>query len=380
MVTMGKTEIASYPHNISQETYNEMFEAWADSSGTDLTATRIHNILSNAFDGYSRDQASIFRNVIEKEIIIGSHLQTRKLSVSGLPWTIVGENSEKAKEVEKILNGAGINDLMNHLLDATGYGYSGAFIKWGSGGGGIVDFPTISHDNWEFDENGTPYLIGVRDAVRRPLGEFNRNNVIYHQFNAKGGIPSARGLCRTLVWTYFFKLFAFRHKARYLEKYGIPFILAKIDQKDFADDDIRTEIKNNLRNIGADGIGVFTDKTSLESLNIGTQGDNANFGEWLKYLDDTITLLVLGQIASAGPTGGMSEGQIQNNVRMDLVRSDAKGLQETINNQVLKPLEWFKYGTKDLEFIIDAEPPEDLKAKGEMVAQLKTAGFQPDAE
>ena len=131
-----------------------------------------------------------------------------------------------------------------------------------------LDFPTIDPTNWEFDKDGMPFLIGV-DGTRKALKEFDGNNVIYHQFNANSGIPSSRGLCRTLIWTYFFKLFAFRHKARYLEKYGIPFIMAKLDQKDFSDDDIRTTIKSNLRNIGADGIGVFTDKTEVTSLNVG---------------------------------------------------------------------------------------------------------------
>jgi phage gp29-like protein len=377
---MSKKDISSYPHNVGRETYNEMFEAYADSSGVELTATKIHNVLGNAFDGYSQDQASIFRNVKEKEIMIGAHLQTRKLAVSGLPWTVIGKSNAVNQEVSDILDSAGINDLMNHLLEATGYGYSGAFIQWGMGGGRILDFPTIDHANWQFEENGTPLLVD-QSGERHRLSEYNKNNIVYHQFNANSGIPSTRGLCRTLIWTYFFKLFAFRNQARYLEKYGIPFILAKLTSKDFADDDTRTEIKTNLRNIGADGIGVFTDGTTLESLNTGTQSSNGDFNKWLSYLDTTMAMLILGQIASTGPAGGLgSDGQVQDNVRRDLLRSDAKGLQETINNQVIRPLEFFKYGTKDLKFIINAEPPSDLKSKQETIVALKNAGYdvEPD--
>lgn len=374
-----RPKVYSYPHNVSKETYDEMFEAWLDSSGTELTSTRIHNVLASAFDGYARDQASVFRNVIEKEISIAAHLQTRKLAVSGLPWSVVGsENSVKNKELEKILNGAGINSAMNHWLDASSYGYSGSFIEWGLGGGTIKSFPVIDHSNWEFDDFGNPYLMD-KSGQRNALSE-TKNNVVYHQFNAKSGIPSTLGLCRTLIWTYFFKLFAFRHKARYLEKYGIPFLSAQISSKDFADDDIRTEIKSNLRNIGADGVGVFTENTKLDSLNVGAQGTNADFQGWLNYLDGTMAMLILGQTASSGDAGGFSEGQIQENVRRDIVRSDAKGLQETINNSIIKPLEWFKYGTKDMEFIIDAEPPEDLEKKSTLVQNLAAGEYRADRD
>ena len=87
----------------------------------------------------------------------------------------------KNKEVEKILNNAGINNLNNHLLESSGYGYSGAFIKWGMGGSSILDFPVVDHANWEFNEYGTPFLI-AKDGVRHNLKEYNKNNIIFHQF------------------------------------------------------------------------------------------------------------------------------------------------------------------------------------------------------
>jgi len=369
-------KLAQIPRSISgKKEFETLFETWTNSFQTKLSAPLIRQILYEAEEGWSHDQASLFKAILEKEPVITAHMQTRRLAVSGLDWNIVGgTNTAKQKEVELILKDAGIAEVIPHLLDAIGFGYAGAAIDWGHSGGYIKEFIRIDPTRWTFKRDGkTKISIGSHIV---PITDYPPTQFVFHQYVLKSGIPSTQGLLRTLIWIFFFKQFAFKHRARFLEKFGIPFLVTKMSSDDFANDTVRNQVKNALRNIGADGIALITDKTVLESPPQPAQSENGNFQNWIKYLDQVYTLTILGQLASSDTTGGMSEGQIQENVRYDLKSADAVSLMATINRDIVRPLEWFKYRTNELEFNIEYEPPEDQKEKANLVVSLSGAGYK----
>ncbi|MEI3004026.1 MAG: DUF935 family protein [Victivallales bacterium] len=69
-----------------------------------------------------------------------------------------------------------------------------------------------------------------------------------HSHKLQSGI-SSRGVSRPLVWLYFFEHYAMRDRARYLEKFGIPFIIAKIRDDDFENESVRSAILQSLAKI-----------------------------------------------------------------------------------------------------------------------------------
>ena len=90
-------------------------------------------------------------------------------------------------------------------------------------------------------------------------------------------------------------------------------------------------------------------------------------------------MLILGQTASSKPASGFSKGQIQENVRQDILEADCRGLIETVNTQLVRPLERFKYcSDNSIEFTMDFKPPEDLEKKALMVKHLADAGISFD--
>jgi phage gp29-like protein len=171
-----------------------------------------------------------------------------------------------------------------------------------------------------------------------------------------------------LLWLYFFKHYALKDKARYLERFGIPFMLAKIRRDDFDDDENRLRILNSMSKMGSDGVGIVTENSDVQVLNGISGGNPEAFRNWFSYIDDIFALTILGQTASSKNASGMSRGQIQENVRRDLLEADAHNLENTVNRQIMVPLEKFRYGTEgQFRFHIEYQKKENLKDKAEIV-------------
>jgi len=355
--------------------FDEYLSSWISFTGAKVGAPMIGRLLSGADEGFSSELAALFQTIVEKEPVIAAHLQTRILSVLSCDWSVQGEDSEKAREVEGLLRKARIHSLLRHLLDAIGTGYSGAATLWSEGGAGICGFKMVHPTNWNFDLCGNPALL-ARAGVERPLSSYHPFQFVFHTHSLKPGIPSRGGLLRSLVWLYFFKHYAMRDQARYLERFGMPFVLAKIRREDFDSPEVRASVLDSLSKVGSDGVGVVTEGSEIQ-LAGGSSASSSDYKAWFEYIDEVCALLILGQTASSGKASGLSRGQMQENVRRDLIEADCRSLMETLDAQLIAPLEEFRYGTRGtLRFKLDYSSPESLTERAQVVKSLSEAGFR----
>lgn len=381
----GRRLFKPWPSQVNADFYTQ-FMSYGQLK---LTPPVISNILQSAEMGNPIDQALLSKAVQEKEPIIAAHLQTRKLAILARQWHVLpsphapDQNvaESKAREATKILKNSGITELLEHLVSAISDGYAGALIDWKTGPlTSIGGFHVIDQANWSFSRSGS---VAIRDSHGRMivLDTDNSYQVVFHKYLMKSGIPSTGGLIRCLLWIYFFKHVGMQEQARYLEKYGIPYTIAKIRQEDFINEDIREQIVESLQYIGADGSMVVTEGTEVQISNPPTTSGNSSFTNWFKYLDDHFALLILGQKASMAEAGGFSSGQIQENVRHDLLSADCRSLSETVQNQIVRCLEYFKWGSEgDIYFEIASESLSAQKDKATRNQILANAGYKIPAE
>ena len=363
-------------NSIKLEQSGELLKSWINFTGTKITAPFINRLLCSADEGVSSDQAALFQTILEKEPVIAAHIQTRISAVMACDFSIESEDRGLALKLEVILRKAGIQSLMRHLLDAIVTGYSGSATIWGEGGAFIRKFQHIHPSNWIFDDNGD-VLLFTRNGLSVPLKSYPENQFIFHTHLLKPGLPSKGGLLRTLVWLYFFKHYAMRDRARYIEKFGVPFMMAKIRRDEFEDKALRENILSSLARAGSDGAGVITSDSSLEIINASSSGPDTQ--EWLDYIDSVYALVILGQTASSSGASGFSKGQIQENVRQDILESDCRSLMETLDNQLLAPLEFYLTGSKGkCRIKLDFQVSEDLREKAEIVKILAESGYKAD--
>lgn len=349
---------------------------YQEASKYRLTPSRLVQIIADADAGDPREQAALFPTLLEKEPLLAAHLNTRRLAVLSKPWRVRSEKQpELADEITDALSRSGLQKALGWLLAAVGFGYAGVAVDWLEGGAGVASFRPIANDRWLFDEGGHPALSGA-DGRPIPLAEFHPAQIMFLVNDGAAGLPCRAGLLRTLLWLHMFKNAAFAEWNRFLERFGMPFLLGKIPAGDFSDEKKRQVLLASLLQVRSGGAGVGTTETTMDLLN-GAAGNNSEaFESHQRYCDEIMTLTVLGQLASSDRGSGLSQGGMQEEVRQDLLEADCAMLSEVVQNRLVDWLCRLRYGlddTRDMCFVIDCQKAEDLNVRADRDEKIARA-------
>lgn len=195
--------------------------SWDALANPKLTAGLSGACSPQANEGAPSELAALYRNLLEKEPTVTAHMATRILAVLACDWTIQGTDARRTAEVRAILEKAGLHALMRHLLDALGARLLRRGNHLGRRRRGHLRIQESRSLQLAVDLSGNPALMTVSGKIRS-LAEYHPNQFVLHSHKLQSGISSRGGLLRPLVWLYFFKHYAMRDRARYLEKFGIP--------------------------------------------------------------------------------------------------------------------------------------------------------------
>jgi len=372
------------PYQFSPSDLKEFYanSLWFD--GVKFSIPTVINIFSSANMGNTPDQARLFSLMMTRDLVLAAHMCTRINAVLGCEWDIMDDpddpsSKSKAKVIKKMLEQAGMRGLMGHLLSAIPFGYAGANPIYDQKRGTVIEeFNLVHPAAFYFDVAGRWELRGLISSKATLFSRQHQTGFIFHRYQAQPGTPQIGGLLRNCAFSYLFKHEIKKHHIHFLEKFGIPQLIGKISNEDFNDSVRRNAILEALASLGANGVGVTNKETDIQPLNAPANGSNGDFEKASESINDEYAMLILGQKASMGTAGGMSNGQIQNAVRIDILKADSMSLIETIQNQVIAPLEKFKWGTSSCKFFMNFNPSENIKDLADVVAKLAPAGFKAE--
>lgn len=354
-------------------------------TGRGLTPEKIDRIMLAANTGDTADQCRLAQEILEKNADIMQAFATRRNAVIGCGWHLEpGDDSpeakQAAKQLEKQLRECGngedadtFEDLLEDLLGALLPGFAVSEILW-LNGGGIAGFHHIEQKYFTFIDGYTPKLI----TSDRPGGvEIPRERIIFHRVRFHGGDPVRGGLIRPLAWLHCFKSLDEKDLLGFIERHGMPFIVAKVDPSAF--DKEKNLVKRLIGNFGSSGGGIFTKNVELQLLECRNNGDA--YFRLLEHLEAAVNKVILGQTASSGESAGLSKGDAQSKVRQDILESDCRTLQRVIDSQLLKPWTAYNFGiTAPPKLVINCAAPEDTVQLSTVVKTLHEAGYDTDAE
>ena len=351
-----------------------------------LTPQKLHQILEEAEGGDLRAQAELFADIEEKDGHIFAEMSKRKRAVIGLDWRVVPpkNSSDAERSLAEELGGwldllPDLEDLMLDLLDAVGHGYACVEIEWQLADGlWLPKAFTHRPQGW--------FKVGANDEIRllrdgAPEGEALWDlGWLVHKHRSRSGILARGGLMRTLVWPYLFKNYSVRDLAEFLEIYGLPTRLGRYPVG--ADDTDKSTLLQAVRDIGHNAAGIIPETMALELLNAAS-GSSDPFMAMTEWAEKTASKVILGGTLTTQADGRSSTnalGQVHNEVRHDLLVSDAKQLAGTLTQQLLAPLLWLNKGFNDSRrmprFEFDTRAPEDLAVYAEALPQLVGIGMQ----
>jgi phage gp29-like protein len=222
--------------------------------------------------------------------------------------------------------------------------------------------------------DGAPRDVGLP----QPLPPYK---FIVHRPKLKSGLPIRGGLARASAWAWLYANYVLKDWVSFCELFGQPIRVGKYPAG--LDEDRIEVLRRAVSSIGTDAAAVIPEGMMIEFVQAASKGESSGLYEkLLRYLDERVTLAVLGQTLTSGQTrgggGSMALGEVHNLVRLDLLKADARQLAFTLNRDLVKPLIDLNRGPRERypKLRVHVEEPEDLALLADSLAKLVPLGLK----
>jgi phage gp29-like protein len=318
----------------------------------------------------------------EKDAHLYAELSKRKRALLTLDWDVLpprnGGARKQAAEVRDWLWAVpDFEDVLLNLANGLLYGYAALELEWRHEGGLWFPTPHYRPPGWFQLDPETRTELRLRSSTYqgeplRPLGW------IIHRHQAKSGYLARAGLVRILAWPYLFKNYAVRDLAELLELHGIPLRLATYPT--FLGETDKTALWTQLRDLGHNAAALLPEGVKVEFAEIQSKGEP--YQAMMDWCERSISKAILGQTLSAeSKATGLGSGvaNLHDEVRWDLISSDARQIAGTLTTQLIGPLLRLNRGVEDQSrlprFAFDLQDVVDLSQYAEALPKLVSIGL-----
>lgn len=386
------SDFSIYPSGVEDSIYDRSRGYFS----RDLSPMRLASIMEEADYGNPRDWFALCEEILEKDPKIQSVFQTRMLAVKGLNREVLpAELDDDATQADrdlaeeiadhcgKALFASNFGDLIEDIMDAVGKPFSVDWIYWGLDRQGKLapqKFCKIpgTHLIWGVKEN----VLRVIDPAKPQVydGEWGEIlppfTTVRALSNIRRELSIRSGLMRTLAWYYLFKITALKLYMVYMERYGMPLRIAKINAQQFSTKSFYDAIRAGLKTLGSDGSGVFSSDTEIQILAAAAKGGADVYDKIIDIVNREIAQLVLGHELSSQSSKGSGQLGITAalEVRQDYLEGDCQWLTAIVRQDIFRPMTEWNYGADAVlngmvpVLWIDYEPPKDLIAEADIRA------------
>ncbi len=368
-----------------------LFNRYPTYPSSGLTPEKLTSIFKEADTGHVSSQAELFEEMLQKDPRLFGMFQTRKLAVTREEYDIIpGGTDAKAKDIaeyvknviDKCRNWRGGGTIRNGILnpigaldgmlDAVPKGFSTLWIEWEQS----EKYVWFNELHWMAQKN---FRFGLPLNPRADMNEIRRltddspmqgiqlepNKWVVSVIQAHSGHPARGSVLRTCAFWYLFKNFGAKAFVIFAEIFGIPFRVGKYGPG-AGDTEIKA-LKSALQSIGIDASAVLPESTMIEFPEPPQKGTNVDIHERLiNQSDSQMAYAVLGHTGTSQSTPGKlgSEAAAQE-VKFDLVHSDALAVSYIVSDQLIRPLVDFQFGPQPVYpfYKTRLKKPEDLLAE-----------------
>lgn len=360
---------------------------WAEHPSRGLTPQKLNTILLRAEQGDLSAQADLGLDMEEKDGHIHAELSKRKRALLTLDWTINAPrnaSAEEKKQADQIrewfTDMPNFEDLLLDCLDGIGHGFSAMEITWNNVEGYWLP-KTVDHrpQRWfqtlPYDGNALRLRNGtVEGADLLPFGW------IVHRHRAKSGYLTRAGLHRVLVWPYLFKNYSTRDLAEFLEIYGLPLRVGKYPSGSTEHE--KATLLAAVAGIGHNAAGIIPEGMAIDFENA-AQGHHDPFQAMIDWCERTQSKAILGGTLTSQADGKSSTnalGSVHNEVRHDLLVSDARQVEGTLTGDLIYPVCALNFNQVDArrlpQFRFDTRQFEDMVKYASALPKLVGVGMQ----
>ncbi len=356
-------------------------EHWGNlTSG--LTPGKLRSILQNADEGHITEQHQLFSDMEDHCEHLAAEISKRKRAILTLDWEIVPahKNDSKAIKVADALREqishlpASIEDLLLDMADGVGHGFSALEIEWKYEGNTHIPY-AFHHrpQSWFQLSPEDNYILKLRnkkgdgDALW-PLGW------IIHTHRSRSGWLPRTGLFRVVAWAYLIRSYAIEASVNYVQIHGLPFRIGKYPLGSSASD--KRALLRALQTLGQDAAGIIP--SGMEVLFQTPPSTSQDIpGQLITRCELGMSKAILGGTLTSqadGQTSTNALGKVHNEVRRDLMITDALQIASTITRQMLMPMAILNCGITDMSlmpsFRFDTRAPAEIGIYADALPKL----------
>lgn len=378
-------ELAVLSREIATASITGVRTVWHHGSvASNLSPDRLALILRNAEEGEHKDYLTLAEEMEERDPHYASVLGTRKRAVSGLECTVEAASDDAvdqklADAVRELIRKPNFGDMLDDCLDAIGKGYSAVEMMWDRSASPWMPVEYIWRDPRFF------MLDRVQGRELRLIDEADLFNgvplptykFIVHRPRLKSGLIIRGGVARLAAVSYMCKAFTLTDWMAFAEVFGMPLRVGKYGAN-ATEKDIQTLI-SAVTNIGTDAGAVIPDSMKIEFEDKGTNsGGDSLYEKLASWLDKQVSKGVLGQTMTADDGSSQSQAQVHNDVRIDILRADARQLSNTLNQYLVKAFIDLNFGPQEeyprIQLIV--RDAEDINALTNALEKLVPLGLK----
>ena len=354
-----------------------------------LTPQRLAAILRAAAEGACRhdDYLTLAEEMEERDPHYAAVLGVRKRAVSGLEPAVEAATDdardvELADAVRELVRRPEFAPLLEDCLDALGKGFAAVEIIWDRS----ASVWRPARYDWRdprffvFDRADGRTLRLLDEAGSYRGIELAPYKWIVHVPRLKSGIPIRGGLARLAAAACMVKAYTVTDWTAFAEVFGMPLRLGRYGEQ-AGEDDIRKLI-TAVANLGTDAAAVIPDSMRIEFIEAGNRQGGAELFERLaKYLDKQVSKAVLGQTMTTDDGSSHSQAKVHDEVRGDILRSDARQLANTLNRDLVRPFIDLNHGRREKypRLMLPVEKPQDVKLLSEALEKLVPLGLKVES-
>lgn len=363
-----------------------LYQEFGTHPSRGLTPARLARILEDAERGDLGAQCDLFEDMEEKDAHIFAELQKRRRAILGLEWDIQPPRNATAQEqaaaalLKEMLQDLDcLDDVLLDMGDAIGKGYSCQEISWERQGREWLP-ARIEHrpPSWFQVNQDRQNELRLRDntvagAELWPFGW------IRHVHKAKSGYLARAGICRPLAWLYLFKNYSARDLAEFLEICGLPMRLGTYPRG--STDAEKATLLRAVVNIGHAAAGIVPEGMMIDFKEAAT-GSEGPFVAMIDWCERGQSKVIVGGTLTSqtdSGSGAYALGAVHNEVRRDLLVSDARQMERALTRDLVYPLAALNLpGIEGLRraprFVFDTREYEDIQRLATALPPLVQVG------
>lgn len=262
--------------------------------------------------------------------------RSRKAGVTSLEWMLEHDDTDdKAVIVQERLGKLKLYNLIENLLDAPLYGMQPCEVLWEVSDGMLLpkEITAKPADWFIFGSDGALRLRtreNALDGVELPPFRFlvARHNHSY--FN-----PYGESILSSIWWAQFFKRNVQRFWNTFTEKFGTPFVSVT---HPYGNDAAKVDaLVDSVVEMVQDAVIALPQGAEATIQSVTTTANADMYKEFVSFCNAEISKAILGQTLSTemSATGGSyAATKAHLDVRADIVESDKRLVQETINELI----------------------------------------------